>query len=149
MLLCRRAAYHDLSLDHRFAYLDDPHGSAEPVEVIAMLDPLALYHHMQDDPERFPLQRARLKVLDAIGQIGELEPPVVIWWEQQLDIVDGRHRLAWLARAGYHQAPCLTADHMAEDLLEHWGASRDDRGHAFQMQAFSRLPQWYREDLHG
>jgi hypothetical protein len=146
MLICTRALYHDLSFDHRFAYLDDPEGMGDPLPVIALLDSNSVLAYMLDDAERFPLRSRQLKALDAIAINERLELPVALWWESRLDICEGRHRAAWLTRAGYPVIPFVTAEHMAEDLLHAFG-SPHDATLRYDLNQFSRYRMLSRQDI--
>jgi hypothetical protein len=139
--------YHDLSFDHRFAYLDDPEGMGDPLPLIVLLDSSAVLAYMHDDAERFPMRNKQLKALDAIASSGRLDLPVALWWESKLDICEGRHRAAWLARAGYPSIPFVTAEHMAEDLLHVLGSRHDDTVTHYDLGQFARYRVLTRQDI--
>ncbi|MET0331333.1 MAG: hypothetical protein ABW154_07875 [Dyella sp.] len=147
MLTCTRVLYHDLSFDHRFAYLDDPESMGDPLPVIVLLDSSAVLAYMLDDAERFPLRNKQLKALDAIALNGRLELPVALWWESKLDICEGRHRAAWLARAGYPTIPFVTAEHMAEDLLHALGSGGHETSLHYDFSQFARFRVLSRQDI--
>jgi hypothetical protein len=147
MLTCTRVLYHDLSFDHRFAYLDDPEGMGDPLPLIVLLDSHAVLAYMREDPERFTLRGKQLKALDAIASSRRLELPVALWWESKLDICEGRHRSAWLAQAGYPSIPFVTAEHMAEDLLHALGSHQDDAAAHYDFSQFARYRVLTRQDV--
>lgn len=147
MLTCTRVLYHDLSSDHRFAYLDDPVGMGDPLPLIVLLDSSDVLTYMREDPERFALRTKQLKALDVIANTRRLELPVALWWESKLDICEGRHRAAWLAQAGYPAIPFVTAEHMAEDLLHALGSRRTDAGSHYDFSHFARYRVLARDDL--
>ena len=127
---------HQLGTDHRFRS-----ATRSPLDpIVVFLDPALVRKAASVDPFEYEIKAEKLRnVAEMIDADGLFYPPIVMWYGNRLQFVNGRHRSEFCAAKGLPSVPYVTANHMASPLLAVAAGSQSAAEGQFDMSAFSHL----------